>query len=538
MLFFSSIRKSWTETSTLFASCGLGFFIVLSAFHLVAYAVPFGENIAIDSSDFFVIHVIDEATGRGVPCVELKTVNDISFWTDSAGVVAFFEPGMMDRKVFFYVKSEGYEFPKDGFDYRGVTLETRRGGRAELKLKRINIAERLYRLTGAGIYRDSVLLGEKTSIKEPLLNAEVLGQDGTMAEVWNGKIFWFWGDTNRLRYPLGLFKVSGAVSSLPGKGGLVPSVGVNLEYFRDDEGFSRPVCPIPGEGPVWIEGLLKIKDEQGEERLIARFMRLKSMDETLEQGIVAFDEKEGLFKKIKELDLKEKWRFPQGHPFLWRDDGMEYFMFPLPFANIRVRAEWSELLDPTKYEAFTCLKSGEKFRKEKTVLDRDAEGRLVYSWKENTDPVGRDEERELYKAGLIKESEARFHPCDVESGKRVQLHRGSIHWNEYKKKWIMIAVEIEGSQSNLGEVWYAEADSPVGPWPSARKIVTHDKYTFYNPAHHPFFDEQEGKIIYFDGTYADTFSGNPRITPRYNYNQIMYRLDLSDPRLKLEKKKP
>ena len=37
--------------------------------------------------------------------------------------------------------------------------------------------------------------------------------------------------------------------------------------------------------------------------------------------------------------------------------------------------------------------------------------------------------------------------------------------------------------------------------------------------------------MYFEGTYAETFSGAPSKTPRYDYNQVMYRLDLSDPRL-------
>ncbi len=40
-------------------------------------------------------------------------------------------------------------------------------------------------------------------------------------------------------------------------------------------------------------------------------------------------------------------------------------------------------------------------------------------------------------------------------------------------------------------------------------------------------------MIYFDGTYANTFAGNPDQTPRYDYNLIMYRLDLGDPRLAL-----
>jgi len=85
----------------------------------------------------------------------------------------------------------------------------------------------------------------------------------------------------------------------------------------------------------------------------------------------------------------------------------------------------------------------------------------------------------------------------------------------------------------LGETWYAEADTPLGPWVYARKIVTHDRYSFYNPKQHPVFDEMDGRIVYFEGTYVNTFSGNPDKTPRYDYNQIMYRLDLADARLAL-----
>ena len=72
-----------------------------------------------------------------------------------------------------------------------------------------------------------------------------------------------------------------------------------------------------------------------------------------------------------------------------------------------------------------------------------------------------------------------------------------------------------------------------GPWVYARKIVTHDKYSFYNPKQHPMFDQENGRTIFFEGTYATTFSGNPDATPRYDYNQIMYQLELTDRRLAL-----
>jgi hypothetical protein len=38
-------------------------------------------------------------------------------------------------------------------------------------------------------------------------------------------------------------------------------------------------------------------------------------------------------------------------------------------------------------------------------------------------------------------------------------------------------------------------------------------------------------VIYFEGTYTEIFSGNPVITPRYDYNQLMYRLSLDDSRV-------
>ena len=43
----------------------------------------------------FAVTVVDEQTGRGVPLVELKTVNEVRYVTDSAGVAAVDEPGLM-----------------------------------------------------------------------------------------------------------------------------------------------------------------------------------------------------------------------------------------------------------------------------------------------------------------------------------------------------------------------------------------------------------------------------------------------------------
>jgi hypothetical protein len=509
-------------------NCFEGAFIFLLA--LAAYSPTNIARAETPDNSYFAIKVIDELTGRGVPLVELRTVNQIPYYTDSNGIVAFHEPSFMNRKVFFFVRSDGYEFPKDGFGNAGTALETKEGGCGEIKLKRINIAERLYRITGAGIYRDSVLAGEPTPIRQPLLNAEVTGQDSVETILFQDKLYWFWGDTARVRYPLGQFGMSGATSALPKQ--LDPSKGIDLNYFVDVEGFSRPMAPLDAPGAVWLDGFTVLPDESGAERMIAHYVRLLDLKKTLEHGLMVWDEKSLLFRKRVQLDLDKPWRCPRGHTIRWKDSagGVEYLLSPMPFATVRVRADWKSVFEPDAYEALTCLMPGTRYQKDSAKVERGPDGELVYDWKRNTDPTGPAEERELIAAGKIRPEEARHLPVDLDGGKPIQLHLGSIAWNEYLKKWMTIAVEIGGT-SMLGEVWISAADSPLGPWRKAKKIVTHEKYSFYNPVHHPFFDEDGGRVIYFEGTYSATFSGNTNPTPRYDYNQIMYRLDLGDPRL-------
>jgi hypothetical protein len=481
---------------------------------------------------FFQIQVVDDATGRGIPLVELETVNHLRYVTDSAGRVAFFEPGLMEEPVYFFVRSHGHEFPKDGFGNAGKTLTPIPGQQAILKLKRLNIAERLYRVTGEGIYRDSVLLGQPTPLAEPLGSGKVAGQDSAFAVTYRGQLYWFWGDTARMRYPLGHFWMAAAVSQLPGHGGLDPSQGVDLNYFTDAEGFSRPVCRLGVErGMIWADGFLSVPDASGRERLVCHYAHMESLDKMIGHGLAIYDDAKEQFVRVKELDLRELWRFPaQAHPVRHTDNGVDYFYLGEVFPTVRVRAELDAVLDPDRYEAWTCLERTHD--PAELRVRRNANGELVRSWRSDRRPVDPATEQQLLATGQIRPDEAWYSPVDVESGERIRLHRGSVNWNEHRRKWIMLATQLGGS-SPLGEVWYSEAPELTGPWQRARKIVTHDRYSFYNPVHHACFDQAGGRLIYFEGTYVNTFSGNPVTTPRYDYNQIMYRLDLSDPRLDL-----
>ena len=482
-----------------------------------------GSPGAAATNHYFTIQVVDDQTGRGVPLVELRTVNKAAWWTDSNGIVAFDEPGLMDLEVFFHVRSPGYEYPQDMFGNRGVKWKSQRGGRATIKLKRLNIAERLYRITGAGIYRDSVLVGHPAPLPHPVLNGQVTGQDTVIATPYRGKIYWFWGDTDRASYPLGNFGASGATSELPGHGGLDPAAGVDLTYFVDASGFSKPMCPEPKGGMHWIESLLTVPNERGAERLLARVAIQHDLGEAKEWHLMLFNDEQAVFEPVQQWPVHEG--HDSSHPFRSRVDGAEYFYL---YPNWRVRADFKSLFDLKNYEAFTCLAGEGRVRGKETAVDRDAAGRPRYRWKAGADRLHPGRLRELISAGKLSPGESWIDLHDYETGARIQAGRGSVFWNDFRRRWVML-----NASAKAGEMWFAEADTPTGQWAYARRVVTHGEYNFYNPTQHPFFDQEGGRLIYFEGTYTASFSEARELTPRYDYNQLMYRLALDDPRLAL-----
>jgi hypothetical protein len=492
-------------------------------------AVSTAASAATGPPDYFAISLVDDETGRGVPLVELRLVDQTRFWTDSQGLVAFHQPGLMNQKVYFHVQADGYEFPPDGFGFRGKALLTKPGESAELRIKRLNVAQRLYRVTGAGIYRDSVLLGRDVPLEQPLLNAQVAGSDSVNSIVYRDQIHWFWGDTNRVSYPLGTFHVPGAVSKLPQRGGLDPNRGVNLNYFTREDGFAASTAEMPGDGPTWIDGVCVIKEPDGRERMFAKYVKVRKFLDVYQRGLVEFGPAKQKFAKVTEFDFAAPL-YPLGHTLPQSIDGVDYLYFGNPYPHTRVRATAEALQDPERYEAFTCLKDGSTASK--PIVERDASGKIRYAWKANTPALSNALQAQLVKSGKLKPRETLLALRDVETGKPVAAHAGSVTYNSFRKRYVMIAEELGGT-SYLGEVWYGEADTPVGPWVYARKVVSHAKYSFYNPRQHPMFDQGGGRRIFFEGTYATFLSGVEQPTPLYDYNQVMYSLELDEPRLNL-----
>ncbi|MEN8007696.1 MAG: hypothetical protein ABFS42_11815 [Candidatus Krumholzibacteriota bacterium] len=399
--------------------------------------------------EYFVIHVVDQETGRGVPLVELRFPNEVKYWTDSAGVAAIDEPSFIEREVFIAIRSHGYEYSDETPLGRGVNARIEPGGVLELRVHRTMIAERLYRLTGEGIYRDSKMAGLPVALEEPMMNALVLGQDTVSAAVYKGAIFWIWGDTVGPSY--WNFSVTAATSDL----GDNPDVAVNYDYFTDPKGRVKRMLPLPSKGLVWIEGLIPMIDPNGEERLIATYTRQDGLKFPDECGLALFDDRTGVFQPWVQLPCRD--HHVSSHPF--QHDGY-WYLYPW----LRVPDDWNAIQDSSRWEA------------------RDV---------------------------LLPASGAR---------------PSCVVWNEYRKRWIML-------MEDTGDVYYSEATQPEGPYGEAVKIIHHDRYNFYNVATHTFFNQEGGRIIYLEGTYTDSFSGAPEKTPRYNYNQVMYRLRLDNPRL-------
>lgn len=541
-----SMKKGWhmAHGMTLMTHKSLSVTAVVTIL-LIAFAtgyVPAGEPN--HAGEYFTIQVVDRETGRGVPLVELRTTNLIRHFTDSHGVVAFHEPGLMDREVFFFVESHGYQFPKDGFGMQGVRLRTTPGTTAVVKIDRVNIAERLYRVTGQGIYRDSVLTGRPVPLKNPVLNGQVMGQDSVFTCLYRGRLFWMWGDTGRPSYPLGNFAMSGAVSDLPERGGLDPAVGVDLEYFVGEDGFSRRMAPLKEPGLVWLDGLMTVPDRQGNERMVAKFARLKDLSELFERGLMVFNDATSTFEPIVRPGLEFLPYRNTGHAFPVQVAGRPYYYFTAPTpmgARMRVPAKWDAVIDANQYEVLTALeKRGHSTFSSKNALPGQSHGEKVECplfscrWVKFGDVLASKGEGKTAVIEALEAEAKGVKVYNVESGSEILPHNGTVHFNAYRQRWIGIFGQLFGESSALGEIWYAEADTPAGPWAYARKIITHNKYSFYNPKHHPLFDQDDGRTIYLEGTYTWTFSGSEeRATPRYDYNQIMYRLNLGDPRLVL-----
>jgi hypothetical protein len=446
---------------------------------------------AATSSSYAAVRVVDENTGRGVPLVRLCSTSNVCYWTDSNGVIAIDEPDFLGKRVFFSIESEGYSYQQKSFGTPGTTIDVEPGKVATLKIQRLNLAERLYRVTGEGIYHDSELAGLPVPPGQETLADETTGMDSVMYAVYRGQIFWLFGDTTRLSASLGNFATTCALTPLPSPATYRPEEDIPLRFFTRADGFVKGMAAIPGDGPKWLSALMIVSNATGKEALYARYNRVKNVSEVYDSGIAEFDDAHQEFRPILSTGPSPEY-FANGRVTLVHVRGESYFYFSglkTDAPEVRVRAGVSDILKPGNYEVFACDFGG-------------------CSWRGGTKPAP-----------------TRFY--DIETDAVVRGKIVSLNWSRYCRRWIAIIWQP------LGDVWYAESDTPTGPWSYARKIVSHPKQTFYWPGQIAPLDASDGRRIYIMGTYTQKFRGNIEKTPRYEYNQLLYGLSLDTPQIAL-----
>ena len=427
------------------------------------------------------IQVVEKGSRWPVPLVELRTTHNVRLVTDNAGVIAFDLPELMGRETWFDVVGYGYERPKDGFGFRGARLKPEPGQTLTVEVDRTIIARRLGRLTGGGIFAESQKLGRELDWPE----SGVLGCDSVQNAVYRGKLFWAWGDTTMPNYPLGIYDMTSATTAPQPLASFEPPLRVRFNYFTDGKGVPRGVAKMPGAGPTWVSGYVCLPDKQGVPRLVGTYLKIKGFLDAYECGLCVWNDRTDAFEQLRVLWTKSEAAprhppVPEGHPLFWKDAaGKEWVLFGNPLPRLKCRATFEAWQDPSTWE-------------------------------------------------VLKPQESLASAAD---DKPVKLHSGSVAWNPWRGRWVTVFMEALGKPSAFGELWYAEAAAPTGPWGKAVKVLSHENYTFYNPRLHPEFTPSDSPILIFEGTYTREFADRPPATPRYDYSQILYRLDLDDPRL-------
>ena len=429
-----------------------------------------------EATEPFQIRIVDRESQWPVPLVELRTTHHVRFVSDNAGLIAFDLPELMNVRTWLHVEGHGYSVPKDGFGYAGVRVVPRPGESVTIEVDRQLPAKRLGRVTGGGLFAESQKLGKELEWTEQ----GILGCDSVQNFVHDGKLFWSWGDTILAGSPLGRFHMIGATTALRPIESFRPPIRLRYDYFVDAQQVPRNIAEMPGPGPTWLSGFASLPDVEGTSHLVATYSKIEPPLSEYERGLCIWNQAESSFEQHRVLWSRSDAAStpppaPMGHAVFTVDsNGDRWALFGDPFPSVRCRATFEAWSDPGNWELLDP---------QEVVPTADASA-------------------------------------------SIKPHRGAIAWSPYRGKWLCIFTESDGKPSALGEIWYAEADDPSGPWGRGIKVVTHNQYTFYNPQVHPEFTEPDSPILLFEATYTHAFSANNEPTPRYDYNQVLYRLDL------------
>lgn len=566
VLYLRLTYAEYTNTScargpecTVCSSCCLGITLPDDCDNCVGLHCAKTESL---NNEYFRISVLDGATGRGVPLVQLRTGNYISLWSDNAGNIAFNEPGMMDQPVFFSVLSDGYNFTggilpepiKDdprGTD-PGIVLFTARGGNSTLFLNRTQIAQRMYRLTGGGRWRDTLLSGaalppQAQGDRATIDPGGVLGQDSVLTAVYKGQVYWMFGDSACARSAradncdsYGMYTV-GATSCLPlleGKTGSASCITDPpvLDYINEIQGgflHMRPMMPIPPKKRnSWAGGLTVVRRGTPDESFFAHYYKPSngggSADPDPIEGIAKWNDSARHFEPVS------VWPQADNCPGL---------------------GQTVQQLSPTD------AKSGYVYYAGSGVDVRVPDTLVAVGAHSCSSFEIRYENGSWHRIGHHSSSSSRPSSSSYSSGAPSRaapysppewLGSGSVNWNTWAQRYVFLAAGDTSAlhQSAGGSMHIAFSWTLDGPWVNGTRIGDHNISggSCYNGLQLPSLDAEGGRIVHIACTYTAMWSNTivrpwvwstclfglggehqdcSPVVPRYEYNNLVYRVDLA-----------
>ncbi len=459
-----------------------------------------------------------------MPQVDLVMTDGTRYTTDDGGYIAFNRSGYLNTPDVFTVESFGYALPAGNT----VTLTPVLGTIATVTVNQTQIAERLYRATGANLYAATVELGLTPPIANPLSDANVSGQDTVQTVVYKNQLYWFFGDTG-FTTGGGNYRTTGATSQLLSQGGLDPNVGVNLNYFTSG-GVPKPMFPssqFPANALYWLTSPLVVTNPSGNETMLAYWSEQNGLT-TLAHGIAVRDDANQNFDMLATVPLSTP-DFPSGYVTTADFGGVTYFVFDNGIADLRVKADYADVTNPASYQTYTPLVAGTTFTETdafgdtnitSTQINRDSHGNPIWAWQSNTDVLNNLEINALIGKGFLTSAQDPYQFLNISNpSQQPAFNSGSVTWNNYLNRWVSVAQQVFGNSIG-GEIWIAESPSLTGPWTYAEKIQTNaginNTETFYNIWQHTYYD-QDSQYLYYEGTYTN-FLVNGGLTGDYFNN--------------------
>lgn len=167
---------------------------------------------------------------------------------------------------------------------------------------------------------------------------------------------------------------------------------------------------------------------------------------------------------------------------------------------------------------------------------RGEDGRPEYAWRQGGLPFNQTLSKALIEQGKLTDDESIFLLHDHDSGDALRAHGGSLAWNEYRQRWVMIASKhgARRCSEKYGMPRPKHLSVPGRtPSRSSRTTTTVSTIPSSIPTSIKMADDSS-TLKERTPIHSPTI---PTQTPRYDYNQIMYRLDLADERLGLDAQK-